>query len=91
MWPDLINGALEFGGAAVLWLNVIALNRDQSLKGVHWGPTAFFTLWGLWNLYYYPHLDQVFSLAGAFALVTVNIIWLCMLGYYAARKWRPGL
>ena len=91
MWPDLINGTFEFAGAAVLWLNVIALARDGSLKGVHWAPTVFFTTWGLWNLFYYPHLEQWFSFGGGLAIVFVNIVWLCMLGYFWAQKWRPGL
>ena len=90
MWPDIVNGMLEFAGAAVLWLNVGALYRDKEIKGVHWAAVAFFSTWGLWNLFYYPHLDQWFSFAGGVALVFVNIVWLCMLGFFWAQKWRPA-
>ena len=88
MWPDLINGTFEFAGAFVLWKNVEALACDRVLSGVHWAPTAFFTTWGLWNLFYYPNLDQWFSLGGAFAIVLVNTIWLGLVVKF--RAWRSG-
>jgi len=64
MIPDLINGLFEFAGAFALALNVRQLWRDKEVKGVHPIPTAFFAAWGLWNLFYYPHLGQYWSLAG---------------------------
>jgi hypothetical protein len=77
--PDLINGAFELGGATVLWLNVRQLWRDRCIAGVHWGPTVFFTLWGLWNLFYYPSLQQWMSFTGGLAIVVVNATWLVSL------------
>lgn len=38
---------------------------------------AFITAWGLWNLYYYPSLDQPWSFYGGVALVCVNTTYLC--------------
>lgn len=86
MWPDLINGSFEFLGAFVLWQNVRALRRDKVLQGVHWTPTAFFAAWGLWNLFYYPSLDQWFSFWGGVAIVSVNLMWLALVVRY--RAWR---
>lgn len=82
MSPDVINGCFEIGGAAVLALNVKRLHRDRRIAGVHWGPTLFFALWGLWNLFYYPSLGQWWSTVGGCLLVLVNIIWLVQLGCY---------
>ncbi len=83
MWPDIINGAFEFGGAVALWQNVRAIRRDKRLQGVHWIPALFFAMWGIWGLFYYPHLDQWVSFTGGIALVSVNIIWLWFVAWYA--------
>lgn len=83
---DLINGAFELAGAALLLLNVRRLHQDKKLRGVHWGPSAFFTTWGLWNLAYYPALDQWFSFAGGVALVVVNLVWIGQVCYYMWRE-----
>lgn len=82
MNPDAINGFFELGGALLLLLNVRAILRDREVSGIHWGPTAFFTAWGLWNLFYYPSLDQWFSFAGGVAIVTVNAVWLALVLKY---------
>lgn len=86
MWPDVINGLFEFLGAILILLNVKALIDDKEIKGVHWGPTVFFTSWGFWNLIYYPALDQWLSFAGGVALVLVNTWWLGLVIYYSNRK-----
>lgn len=74
--PDMINGAFEFVGSGMLWKNVYTLHKDKMVRGVHWGPTGFFFVWGLWNLYYYPHLDQTWSFIGGLSIVTANFVWL---------------
>lgn len=76
MTPDLINGAFEATGAAMLALNVGRLWRDRTVAGVHLAPTAFFTGWGLWNLFYYPSLGQWASFAGGCAIAVMNAVWL---------------
>ena len=86
MSPDLINGIFEMGGALVLMLNVRRLWTQRTLRGVHWAPTAFFTSWGFWNLFYYPQLDQWFSFIGAVAIVTVNAAWLGLLAGLAVTR-----
>lgn len=76
MWPDLVNGGFELLGALFILLNVRALIRDKEIRGVHWGPTVFFTSWGFWNLFYYPALDQWLSFTGGLAIVAANVWWL---------------
>ena len=82
MSPDFVNGAFELVGSAMLWRNVWQLHKDKLVKGVHWNATAFFTAWGYWNLYYYPHLDQWFSFAGGLSIVVANTVWLGQMMYY---------
>ena len=80
--PDLINGSFEaFGGIAMLG-NVFKLLKDKQARGVHYGATAFFTTWGIWNLYYYPSLHQIFSFAGGLLLVITNGIYVTLLIKY---------
>lgn len=83
--PDLINGTFELGGGIVLWLNVRRLLRDKLVRGVHWGPFAFFFLWGLWNLFYYHHLHQYASWVAGMLVPLANGAWLALAFYY---KWR---
>jgi hypothetical protein len=80
--PDLINGLFEFGGSILLWKNVRQLNKDKEIKGVHWAPTMFFFLWGLWNLFYYPSLQQWASFMGGMSIVIANGVWVAQMLHY---------
>ena len=86
MWPDIVNGSFEFLGAPFITLSVIKLYKDKKVQGVSWLHAGFFAVWGYWNLFYYPHLDQWFSFAGGVAIVAVNSIWLLQLIYYTRRN-----
>jgi hypothetical protein len=86
MTPDMINGSFELMGAFFLLLNVRQLYKDKGLNGVHWAPTVLFSCWGLWNLYFYPHLGQWYSFAGGLAIVCVNTFWLGQIAWYVKVK-----
>ena len=82
MTPDIINGLFEACAAALLLFNVRRVLKDKMVRGIHWLPTTFFPAWGLWNLFYYPSLDQWFSFAGGACVVLVNIVWLGLMFRY---------
>lgn len=82
MNPDIVNALFEFGGALAILASVMKLARDKCVRGVHWFTTAFFGAWGLWNLYYYPSLDQFWSFAAGLAVVTANALYLAMICWY---------
>jgi hypothetical protein len=86
MTSDLINGIFEFLGGCLLWLSVRAAYRAKEFKGVAILPTSLFCLWGYWNLFYYPHLDQWFSFLGGVNVVTANSVWLAQMFYYRKRS-----
>ena len=86
MWPDIINGSLEFIGGLLTIKSVRLILRDRTVRGIHWSPVLFFWTWGLWNLYYYPHLGQWFSLAGGVFLNAVNLVWLVLMVRYWPRE-----
>jgi len=83
--PDLINGAFEVSGGFMLLMDVFRMYKDRILKGVHWGPRVFFTTWGFWNIFYYPHLDQWASFVGGLFIVSVNTLWLGMTFYFIKK------
>jgi hypothetical protein len=82
-WPDWVNGGFELFGGLVNWLNVAAVFRDKKVRGVSSAPAMVFTAWGLWNLFYYPHLSQWWSFAGGLVIVAANMAWV-----YGAIKYR---
>lgn len=92
MSPDLFNGLFELFGGAFILNHCRALYRDKKVKGVSLLSTCFFTAWGVWNLYYYPHLDQWLSFAGGVAIVLSNALWITLMIYYIEleRVQAPG-
>jgi hypothetical protein len=85
-WQDLVNGAYELFGAPFIFLSVLKLYRDKSIRGVDFHHVGYFTSWGIWNLYYYPHLDQWASFIGGIATTLVNSIWLGQILYYSRKE-----
>lgn len=84
--PDLINGLFECLGGFFIALSVIKLYREKLVRGVSWKHAAFFSAWGYWNLFFYPHLDQWLSFAGGAFLVAVNTTWLLQMLYYTRAE-----
>lgn len=84
-WQDAVNGLLEFGGAWFTWGHAVALFRDKEVRGVYWPAFFFFALWGVWNLYYYRHLDQPLSWLGGAVLVAGNFAWIALFLVYRRR------
>lgn len=86
MLPDLINGIFESAGGFFIALSVYKLHCEKKVRGVSWIHVAFFSSWGFWNLFYYPHLGQWASFWGGLFLVTVNLIWLGQIVYYGWQE-----
>lgn len=83
---DLINGIFECFGAVFVWLGIMKLRKDKEVKGVHWLTILFFTVWGYWNCYFYPALDQWLSFAGGLAIALSNTIYVSMLIHYSRKN-----
>lgn len=79
---DTVNGIFEAFGALFTWGNAWRIYQDKDVKGIYWPFTAFFSAWGIWNLYYYPSLGQWLSFVGGCFLVAGNITWFAMALYY---------
>lgn len=85
MW-DLINSSFEFFGGFFIILSCIKLFRDKKVRGVSWVAVTYFTLWGFWNLAYYPHLKQWSSFVGGAFVVLTNCFWLGLMIYYIRKE-----
>lgn len=83
--PDIINGLYEGIGGLFLWHNCHRLYKDKQVKGVSIISTAFFMTWGIWNLWYYPFLNQWVSFIGGCNIVAANIVWVSQMIYYSRR------
>ena len=80
--PDIINAVFEGGGAIILWRNIQFLYKHKIVRGVSACTTAFFMLWGYWNLYYYPSLNQWLSFYAGIGITIANTIWVTQMVYY---------
>jgi len=82
---DFINGLIEaFAGLFVL-NHCRVLYADKSVRGVSIVSALFFTLWGFWNLYYYPQLNQPVSFYGGLFVVLANAVYISMMVVYRRR------
>lgn len=89
---DLINGSFEAVAALFTLNHCRVLLRDRAVAGVSIASMAFFTGWGVWNLWFYPHLGQAWSFAGGVLLVIANAIYVALLFRFSgvarsARRW----
>ena len=83
---DIINALFELCGAVLTWVNVSKILKDKKVVGVYWPIWIFFSLWGLWNLFYYPSVGHMLSFYAGIVLVAGNITWVIIAFCYMRRK-----
>jgi len=83
---DIINGLFETSGGIFISASIFKLHKDKKVRGIHWIQVCFFTIWGYWNLYYYPHLEQWFSFWGGMGICITQTIWFIQLMYYTLKE-----
>ncbi len=76
--PDLINSLFEGLAGVMLWNNVRVLAKHKEIRGISVLTVILFSLWGYWNLFYYPHLDQWLSFVAGILVVTANSAWIVL-------------
>ena len=81
-----MNALFEFIGGLFLWMNVITLYKDKATRGIYYPTVIFFFIWGVWNLWYYPSLDQWWSFIGGVWLATANLVWILLFMYYKRNE-----
>jgi hypothetical protein len=85
MTPDKINGLYEGLGALFVLGHCWNLWKSKQPWGVSILGVIFFTSWGVWNLYYYPSLNQWWSFSGGLAIVLCNSLYVGLLIYLRKR------
>lgn len=85
MSPDLVNGLFEIAGAVIIARQCVHVMVDKRVEGVRWSLPAFFWLWGLWNLFYYPGLGQTWSFFGAVLVFLTHSAYAVLLWRYRRR------
>jgi hypothetical protein len=78
MFNDIGNAVFEFGGAILNFVNVYRLAKDKKVRGVYYPAWILFTIWGFWNLYYYPSVDCWYSFLAGIFIVTANTAWVIL-------------
>jgi hypothetical protein len=82
---DIANACFEAWGAFSAIQNVRALRKAKKFVGVNLWSWAFFTVWGAWNIAYYPALHQWFSAIAGAMLAGANLTWTALAVYYSRR------
>ena len=85
-WQDITNGIFEGLAGIMLIINCVKVIKDKAIAGVSILSTAFFALWGYWNLIYYPSLNQWFSFSCGILVVTANTTWVILMIKYRKNK-----
>ena len=81
-WPDLINGSFEALAGLMVLNHCRVLHAEKMVRGVSVLSSFFFTMWGVWNLYYYPALNQPLSFYGGLVVVASNALYVGMMVFY---------
>lgn len=87
-WQDLVNASFEAFGAVAILRHCYVLYQAKRFEGVSLASTGFFWAWGIWNVYYYPHLGQWFSFVAGVAIMLSNFLWLGLMLHY--RRYPGG-
>lgn len=86
MSPDQINAVFETAGALLTWMNVRQVWKDRGYAGVYLPAIILFTSWGFWNLWYYRHLSQWWSVAATVVMVSANVSWTALMLKFGRKE-----
>lgn len=81
--PDMINAGFEAGAGFAVLHHCWKLYQHKAARGVSAPAVMFFTLWGLWNIFFYPYLGQFWSFIGGIFVTLANALYVAMLVRYA--------
>lgn len=83
---DFINGSFEAFASLFILRHCWVLYQDKLVRGVSVLATAFFFVWGLWNILYYPSLEQTFSFYVGIFVCLANFLWIGLILYYRKQE-----
>lgn len=80
--PDLINASFEVMGGVFVAMHIRAVRIDKQVRGLSKYAILAFSVWGVWNIFYYPYLHQWISSVGAVFTAVGNAIYVYYLWKY---------
>ena len=85
---DFANAFFEAGGSIFILNHARVLYNQKLVRGMSLLSVFFFSCWGVFNIFYYSHLNQQFSWYAGIAVLVANTIYLSMIIYYKRKeKW----
>lgn len=73
--------------SAICWLNVRALYRDKTVKGVSIVPTCVFIATNIYEAWYFHHIHQFWAVFGSLSMLVVNLLWIILFLWYGFENW----
>ncbi len=83
---DLANAGFEGFGSIFALNHARVLYNQKIVRGVSAVSALFFFCWGIFNIFYYHHLDQFFSWAAGICMTAANAIYVGMILYYKHKE-----
>ena len=75
---DFINALFNSVGAFFILLNALDINRRMDVAGHTYPSTVFFTIWSLYSVIFYIHLDQFWSFLVSVVMAIANVALLLL-------------
>lgn len=82
---DFINSSFELLAGVFVLNHCRVLRKEKEVKGVSLASIMFFSVWGFWNIIYYPALNQWCSFIGGIFITAANLVYSTMIFYYRAK------
>lgn len=84
---DQVNALFQLGAMISVLNHCRLMWRSKEANGVSILSTLFFASYGIWNLWFYPGLEQWFSFAAAIGATAANLFWIFTI-WYIRRTYR---
>lgn len=79
---DLINSLFISGAIIAAYLDLRQVWRDRAVRGITAATSVLFTMWPVWDLYYYHCLGQFVSMFACLVLVCMRATWAISAWYF---------
>lgn len=85
---DAINAIFPFVGGMITWASILKLHKHKQVRGVSLWAVSFFAFYSMWNIVFYSHLGQWWSLAAGILMVISNTTQAALTFHYHFKEKR---
>jgi len=83
---DLINSLFEAFSSLFIFNHCRVLLKQKAVSGVSVLSVGFFAIWGVWNMFYYSHLNQILSFYFGMLVIVSNATYVILILRYRKAK-----